>query len=258
MRICVVTRGKAITPILLNVPIDKNVHKIAEHIVQMGHIVDVISTAPGTKVSTSYNVWSIYISILTNKNIFTHSINRIRMSFAIARKLKELLKRNDYDAILFYAPAPAFLSFLINGKLPSSVFICGNPISASSEPKQIRQEWSDSKLASAGSIFLHKRVLRKVDKIIMYSHTLKEQFSKFFDLEPSKSCVIPPGVDTSLFTPEKKPAQLQEKWGLQDDDFVIMCIGGITPRKNQFSLVKALPKLAVCSLHRDCLLFRYL
>ncbi|GAB2180118.1 glycosyltransferase family 1 protein [Denitratisoma sp. agr-D3] len=44
--------------------------------------------------------------------------------------------------------------------------------------------------------------------------------------------VLSRGVDTKLFTPQRRSAALRARWGLKDDDLVVAYVGRIAPEKN--------------------------
>ena len=44
--------------------------------------------------------------------------------------------------------------------------------------------------------------------------------------------VMARGVDTKLFTPEKRDLQLRKKWGANNDDIVLLCVGRVAAEKN--------------------------
>ena len=57
------------------------------------------------------------------------------------------------------------------------------------------------------------------------------------------------GVDSALFTPERRSAALRAAWGVTDDDVVVACIGRIAPEKNVDLAVDAYR--AMQSVHRS-------
>lgn len=44
--------------------------------------------------------------------------------------------------------------------------------------------------------------------------------------------VIPRGVDTTLFTPERRNLQLRRSWGLEDSDLAVLMVGRVAKEKN--------------------------
>ena len=72
---------------------------------------------------------------------------------------------------------------------------------------------------------------------------MKENIVEYFGLDPSMIEVIPTGVDTDLFNPDTTSSKLRQKYNLNDDVSVIMCVASIERRKNQLALAKAVAKI---------------
>jgi glycosyltransferase involved in cell wall biosynthesis len=45
-------------------------------------------------------------------------------------------------------------------------------------------------------------------------------------------CVVARGVDTRLFSPDRRSSELRRSWGARDDDLVALIVGRIAPEKN--------------------------
>jgi glycosyltransferase involved in cell wall biosynthesis len=58
--------------------------------------------------------------------------------------------------------------------------------------------------------------------------------------------VVARGVDTRLFTPARRSAELRRSWGVADDDVVVVCVGRLAAEKNLSVLVQAFQ-----AIHRD-------
>ena len=102
---------------------------------------------------------------------------------------------------------------------------------------------SESGLITKVSLALQSYVLNRVTRVIVLSNVLKETFIEYFNLEPSKLEVIPPGVDSDLFRPNIDCSQLREKYGIMEDAPVVMCVAKIASYKNQLALVQAMPQV---------------
>ena len=51
--------------------------------------------------------------------------------------------------------------------------------------------------------------------------------------------VVARGVDTQLFSPARRNAELRREWGVADDDLVVACVGRLAPEKNLPVLLQA-------------------
>ncbi|RDH12210.1 glycosyltransferase family 4 protein [Tsukamurella pulmonis] len=55
---------------------------------------------------------------------------------------------------------------------------------------------------------------------------------------------LPPGVDTDVFKPDDAArASLRARYGLGDDEPVVLCLSRLVPRKGQDMLIRALPRI---------------
>lgn len=82
-----------------------------------------------------------------------------------------------------------------------------------------------------------KEAYRYVHKFIAVSHTVKDYFSKNFDVERARISVIENGLDTRELSRPKilaKPGK----------DFIFLNVGTITPLKNQLLLISAFKDLS--------------
>jgi len=85
-----------------------------------------------------------------------------------------------------------------------------------------------------------KQALRKADRVVIHTPSGIDTITSRYGISRGKVAMIPAGVDMSL---------------VRDNDpvgKVILCPGVVTPRKNQMTVVKAMPK--VLEQHPDALL----
>ena len=55
--------------------------------------------------------------------------------------------------------------------------------------------------------------------------------------------VISRGVDTTLFNPQRRSAELRKSWGVNDDDVVVLSVGRLAPEKNLPLTVRAFKEM---------------
>src|SRR5207248_4862996 len=65
-----------------------------------------------------------------------------------------------------------------------------------------------------------ERVIREADRIIAPTDTEREQLIEYYDADPSRIFVAPPGVDLERFTPGDRAAA-KERFGFSDDPLVV-------------------------------------
>jgi glycosyltransferase involved in cell wall biosynthesis len=62
---------------------------------------------------------------------------------------------------------------------------------------------------------------------------------------PEKIRVLPPGIDTGRFQPRAKPADWQQKLGLQPDDFVFVSVAALRWEKGVYDILHAFKRLTL-------------
>ena len=62
---------------------------------------------------------------------------------------------------------------------------------------------------------------------------------------PDKIRVLPPGINTERFQPRAKPADWQQKLGLQPDDFVIVSVAALRWEKGVYDILHAFKRLTL-------------
>lgn len=87
---------------------------------------------------------------------------------------------------------------------------------------------------------LANRVLSKAtDKVVAVSESIKEDIIKYDKIDTSKILVIPNGVDTLRFNPERKFEYMRKGLSISDDDIVIGSVGRLVPAKGLEYLIEA-------------------
>ena len=59
--------------------------------------------------------------------------------------------------------------------------------------------------------------------------------------------VVARGVDTTLFHPDKRSAELRQQWGVADDELAIIYVGRISPEKNLPLVLLTFKAMQVCN-----------
>ena len=59
--------------------------------------------------------------------------------------------------------------------------------------------------------------------------------------------VVGRGVDTQLFHPGRRDAELRDLWGLEDDDLACLFVGRLAPEKNLDLVARAFSAIAACN-----------
>lgn len=89
---------------------------------------------------------------------------------------------------------------------------------------------------------LNAKGLRKAERIITVSEFSKEDISKYIKYPEEKIEVIPPAVDHNLYYQNRNKAVLK-KYGIKEEEKVILYVGAEEPRKNVHFLISSFSKL---------------
>ena len=87
--------------------------------------------------------------------------------------------------------------------------------------------------------FLKKFILNNIDELTVVSNAIREEVIKLG--YKRNIYVYPMGIDTRLFSPDKKDGKLKERLGIKEE--FILFVGGIIERKGISFLIKAMPKI---------------
>ncbi|MHB8644165.1 MAG: glycosyltransferase [Thermomicrobiales bacterium] len=94
-------------------------------------------------------------------------------------------------------------------------------------------------------IVAERRLMHSVDAVMAFNPQEKAEMTWYYRAEPGKVCVIPAGVDTTLFRPGNR-ADARRSLDLPPDEPTILFVGRIDPIKGIDVLVDAL-----CGLRRE-------
>jgi glycosyltransferase involved in cell wall biosynthesis len=207
--------------------------------------VDVIALPAQDKNKEKYNTYEIGRLRFSGSNSLSRVLNELYFGLATPLAIQRLSGQSKPDVIHFDASVPAFFTLLLTSRKrrPPSIFWHGGPVPGFATGEVFPEEWHESGLITKVSLALQSYVLNRVTRVIVLSNVLKETFIEYFNLEPSKLEVIPPGVDSDLFRPNIDCSQLREKYGIMEDAPVVMCVAKIASYKNQLALVQAMPQV---------------
>lgn len=103
-------------------------------------------------------------------------------------------------------------------------------------------------LEPAGRIIGEEQVVAEADRLIANTEVEKRELVEFYDADPSRIAVVPPGVDLNLFTPSKAQKKNETgtdraELGYAADDVVLLFVGRIQPLKAPELVLKAAARL---------------
>lgn len=82
------------------------------------------------------------------------------------------------------------------------------------------------------------------DGLIVASESARASIVEKFDFPEERTWVVPGAVDTSRFSPSRISADLREKFGLKEDDFVLGVVARIQPHRRFDVLFEAMKKVS--------------
>ncbi len=193
-------------------------------------VIDVCSTG-GTM---QFHVLGIRPAPFRRANLFAKVAVQINFSLHAKGLLHKLIAEEKPDIIHFHYQ---FSGGMLLADVQAKGVLCAYTVH--------NRMWSDIRMCSS----LRQRMLYHMDlkaiqsasKLIALNRTSAENLSDFFGVPRSRIAVIPVGVDTSLFSPPRKPRE-------SESPFVIICVARIARYKNQISLIRLVSALAKMGL----------
>jgi glycosyltransferase involved in cell wall biosynthesis len=89
---------------------------------------------------------------------------------------------------------------------------------------------------------LEEETAKNATLIVTISKYSLEKMLKYYSVDQAKVRIVPNGVDTEKFKPEKDQATLKQRFGL-DDKPCVLFVGSLIPRKGLSYLVEAAKKI---------------
>jgi len=104
----------------------------------------------------------------------------------------------------------------------------------------------DDRPEPRGRLIGEEQVVAEADRLVANTATEAEQLIELYGADPDKIDVVPPGVDTDVFSPGPVGAALaaRQALGLHPDELVIVFAGRIQPLKGPDVLISAVRRLA--------------
>jgi glycosyltransferase involved in cell wall biosynthesis len=241
MRICQVGTGFTSIPPQLSAATEEVVYNLCKGLIPLGcdvHIVDIIDKKRMTTDLTIHEVPCFSFLKTTRSNSLNLIAKRLSFSFFSAIELQRL--KHDFDVVHFHNqfPASMFQLFSIQSskKVPRTVYTLHNGIWGlpdSEMPRDVRIKF-----------VLEVEAMKRADKVVAVSETLRRNITKRLSLKPSSIVVIPNGVDTNLFHPNRATPPSLRRELAPDGERIVLCVGRICRNKGQKTLVDAIPKIA--------------
>jgi glycosyltransferase involved in cell wall biosynthesis len=115
----------------------------------------------------------------------------------------------------------------------------------------------DGSLNYALRIANEHRVMAAADAVIALTEMEKGVLERRYGVDPAKVAVVPGGVDTATFRPTGDPQAIRARYGLDEDERLVLATGRLDPRKGYDLLLEAIPE-AVRRLEAEGVRARFL
>jgi glycosyltransferase involved in cell wall biosynthesis len=125
--------------------------------------------------------------------------------------------------------------------MPPFIFSSGKPVSGS----ELAFEGQESPFyVRLPGDFMHRYVFRRMTRVTTSSRCLREVLIKRVKVTPDRLSVTPfIAAEPDRFYPGIDASSLRRELGLTERDRIVLCLGEVSPYKNQLSLVKAIPDI---------------
>lgn len=216
------------------------IYNISTNLIESDHEVNVITRNFARETVPDKNI--NYHRIDVN---FQPAQKEIRNQFGIlevplrrlptALKVVRILRENSESIVHFHEPfIPAIISIFAPNILDRAVYTAHL-----GEEKQ--RLGLQSKLLPS-FIFPDVRLVRKSSQVTVLNEQVKRLIHDNYAIPANKIHTIPNGVNIQHFTPDLETSNITEKYNI-GDEFVILFIGTITPRKGVDVLVESANEL---------------
>jgi glycosyltransferase involved in cell wall biosynthesis len=203
-------------------------------VAKRGHEVYVLTQQPREALNK--------ISLYTKGNLNIYYVrkgNRFVDIFSWISNAIRLSKGRQVDVIYGHITSKILLSTVLSAKItgrPSVIWYAGASLK---KFKSIRVRLLDQLIENI--LFLPS--LRNCNLLITGTYALKRLYVRMYGVERRKIRVVPNFIDTNKFSPRILDKELKSKLKISDEDFVVIFVGSLAPRKGIENLLAACKKL---------------
>ncbi len=201
---------------------------LAKGLYERGHSVRVAVFYPGGSLEDELREQGITVESLDKRGRWE--------AFDFLRRLIEFMRRENPDVLHSYLCVANILAAILTQILPRSRVAWG--VRASNMDLD-RYDWT-ARLAYRAECFLS----RFVDLIIVNSHA-GFAYARSQGFPENKMMVIPNGIDTDRFRPNKESGRnIRAEWNIRNDEKLIGLVGRLDPMKDHPTFLRAAAQLA--------------
>lgn len=240
MKICQVGTGFTSIPPQISAATEEVVYYLSRELVSLACDVTVVDISDGKRRAAGLPIVEMpYFSFIKTTKSNSPGLIAKRLSFSFFSAAWLQRSKQNLDVIHFHNQFPAYMFQLVSRsspkKVPPTVFTVHNPIWGLPDlelPKEVRLKF-----------VLEIEAMKRAAIVIAVSEILKRNLIKRLGLKQSSIVVIPNGVNTALFHPNRATQSLRE-YLAPNGEKIILCVGRISRFKGQKTIVDAIPNIA--------------
>ena len=161
-------------------------------------------------------------------------VSRLSAGLTHYREIRKIIIEDDIDVVVLYS-APTNGLQAINLSKKFEVPIVFRSI-------DILHQLVPNRILSLPTYCLERMVYSHVDLILALTPQLS-QYAVRMGAKETKIKILPEGVDTDLFQPGYDYSQIRQKWGVGEQDFVVLFVGTLFEFSGLEALIHQFPKL---------------
>jgi glycosyltransferase involved in cell wall biosynthesis len=239
MNVCQVGTGFTSIPPNVSAATEEVIYNLSKELVSLNCNVTIVDVSDRKRrPSSNLSIIEVpYFSAI--KAIKSNSPGLIarRLSFSFFSTIWLNRFKENFDIIHFHNQFPASmyeLSSKFNFKNSKTIFTVHNPIWGLPDsilPKDVKTKY-----------FLEVVAIKRASKVVVVSDTLKRCIINRIGIDSKDVAVIPNGVNTDFFHPNKESLILKKALA-PNGEKIVLCVGRISRFKGQKMLIEAIPKI---------------
>lgn len=193
----------------------RQIVNLALGLARRGHVIEFL---------VYYPQFDFFRASIDQARLVVHEVPKTgRLGLAVVRALRRLIAARGYSAVLAFMETPGVYAEL------ACLGLRRTPLVVS---ERVDPPPGSPSVGLRARAWLHRRA----DRIVANSHACGQEWSRRFPALAGRVEVVWNGVDLQRFRPRKSP-------GGNSDQFAVVAIGTLVPRKNAHGLVAAMAEL---------------